>query len=223
MRKHFIKLLFATTIVFGVTSCKNNEEAKSETIVLDEVDNKVQTRDFVIDTENSTIRWEGYKPTQTHTGTISVKEGKLSLKDGKIVEGDFVIDMKSIEVTDMEGEDKERLEAHLMGIPEGTKDHFFDVKEFPTASFKVTGTSTMDGKTLMVGDLTIKGKTEQVSFPIEVNMADNDVAEIRTAPFKIDRSKWDIKFKSKSFFEDLGANFISDDMQLEILLVAKGL
>lgn len=223
MRKHFFKLLFVTAIVFGVTSCKNNEEAKNETVVLDEVDNKTEANDFVIDVQNSTIQWEGYKPTGTHDGLISLKEGKFKLKDQKIVEGEFVIDMNSIVVTDMEGEDKARLEAHLKGTSEGTEDHFFDVEKFPTATFKVSGTSTEDGKTLMVGDLTLKGITHQVSFPIEVNMADNNVAEIKTAPFKIDRSKWEIKFKSQSFFDDLGGNFISDDIQLEILLIAKGL
>lgn len=223
MRKHFFKLLFATAIVFGVTSCKNNEEAKNDIVVLDETDNKVEARDFVIDTESSTIHWGGSKPTGTHEGHISIKEGKFNLKGSKIVGGNFIIDMNSIVVTDMEGDDKEKLESHLMGTLKGTKDHFFDVKEFPTATFKVTGTSTEDGKTIMVGDLTLKEKTQQVSFPIEVNMVDNDVAEIRTAPFKIDRSKWDIKFKSKSFFDDLGGNFISDEIQLEIRLLAKGL
>lgn len=223
MRKHFLRLLFATTIVFGVTSCKNNEEAKNETIVLDEVDEKIETREFIIDTESSDIHWEGSKPTGKHEGLISLKEGKFSLKDGKIAEGEFLIDMKSVVVTDMEGEDKEKLEAHLMGTLEGAEDHFFDVREFPTAAFKATGTSTENGKTLMVGDLTLKGKTQQVSFPIEVHMIDNDVAEIRTEPFKIDRSKWDIKFKSKSFFDDLGGNFISDEIQLEVRLLAKGL
>lgn len=223
MRKHFFKFLFATAIVFGVSSCKNNEEAKTDMVVIEETDNMVEARDFVIDTENSTIHWEGYKPTGTHEGNISLKEGKLSLKDGKIAEGDIVIDMKSIVVTDLEGGDKEKLESHLKGTLEGTKDHFFDVQEFPIATFKATGTSTEDGKTLMFGDLTLKGKTQKVSFPIEVNMLDNDVAEIRSAPFKIDRSKWDIKFKSKSFFDDLGGNFISDEMQLEIRLLAKGL
>lgn len=223
MRKYIFKILFASVIVFGVTSCKNNEEVKNETLVLDEIENKEEARDFIVVPQSSTIHWLGSKPTGEHEGFISISEGKFSLKDGKIAEGKFDIDMKSIVVTDLEGEDKDKLEAHLMGTTEGAEDHFFHVTEFPAATFKATGTVTENEKTLLVGDLTLKGKTNQVSFPVEVNMVDNDVAEIKSAPFKIDRSKWDIKFKSKSFFDDLGGNFISDEIQLEINLMAKGL
>lgn len=221
MKKHFFKLLFAATLLFGMSSCKDNSKAKEEVVVLDEVENKEEAQDFAIDTQLSSIHWEGYKPGDKHDGTISLSEGKISLKEDQVVGGDFVIDMKSIEVSDLEGEDKERLEVHLMGTAEGTEDHFFDVNKFPTAKFKVTGTTTEDGVSFLVGDLTIKEKTNQIRFPFEVSNLDADTVELKAAAFKIDRSDWDIKFKSKSFFDNLGGNFIHDEIQLEIKLVAK--
>ncbi|HLW14100.1 MAG TPA: YceI family protein [Flavobacteriaceae bacterium] len=221
MKKQILNLFLVTAVALGAVSCKNNQESAEEALVLEEVNEEVTSKDFVIDAQNSTIKWEGYKPGTTHDGLVALQEGKFILKDKQIVEGNFVIDMASIEVLDLEGEYKERLENHLTGHLEGTEGQFFDVGEFPTANFKVKGTSLVDGTPFLVGDLTLKEKTNEVSFPFEVEMVDNQVVSIKTAPFIIDRSKWDIKFKSKSFFENLGDNFISDDIQLEIELVAK--
>lgn len=222
MKKHFFKLFFATSILFALTSC-NNQKTNEEPLVVDEVSEEVETTQYVIDIDNSTMNWEGYKPLlrTTHTGLISLKEGKFDLKDDKVVAGVFVIDMKSIEVTDLEGEYKENLEAHLMGTVEGKEDDFFNVNEFPTAEFSATGTSSKDGKTYLVGNLTLRGKTQEVGFPVEINKVEDGLVEIVSEPFKIDRTKWDIKFASKSFFDNLGENFVGDDMQIEFKIVAK--
>lgn len=219
MKTQTLKFLFATSIVFALTSCNN--KTNQEPLVIDEVPQEVESVNYAVVTDDSIINWEGYKPGTTHTGLISIQEGQFSLKDGKIAGGSFVIDMTSIVVTDLEGDYKAGLEAHLMGTAEGKEDDFFNINNFPTANFKATGTSSRDGKIYLIGDLTLKGETQEVGFPFKMNQLENGIVEITSEPFTIDRSRWGIKFGSKSFFDNLGDKFVSDDMQLEIKLLAK--
>ena len=63
--------------------------------------------------------------------------------------------------------------------------------------------------------MTIKGITHPVSFTATVEYEDEQIV-VKSESFKIDRSKWDIKYKSNSFFENLGDKFIYDDMELSV-------
>lgn len=216
MKNTFLRLFLVTAIAFGAISCKNNE-TKEDTRAADQIENAEQAVDFAIDTEASAIKWEGYKPTGSHFGTISLIEGKISFLEDKIVGGEFLIDMKSIKVEDIEGEDAAKLEAHLMGTSEDTEDHFFNVNEYPTASFTITGTTTEEGQLFLIGDLSLKDVTKQVSFPITLNVNETG-ASLASAAFKIDRSNFNVKYGSQSFFSNLGDNFINDEVQLEINL-----
>jgi polyisoprenoid-binding protein YceI len=156
-----------------------------------------------IKTETSSVTWKGYKVTGSHKGSIALKEGQLTFKDDKLVGGEFVIDMSTIENTDMEGEYKAKLEGHLKS------DDFFGVEKFPTASLvfkkvKSTGKNSYE----VTADLTIKDKTNPVTFDISI------YGNKATANIKIDRTKFDVRYGSTSFFDNLQDKAIYDEFDL---------
>ena len=143
-------VLALTVASCGNNSTTNNQEQTTET----PVETAPVTASGTYTAEpTSVIEWKGSKPTGSHTGTIALQSGTFTVDNGK-VSGDFVIDMNSITVTDIkEDEGKLDLEAHLKGTgKEEGADHFFNVKTYPTGSFKLTG---FDG-TNATGDLTLK-------------------------------------------------------------------
>jgi polyisoprenoid-binding protein YceI len=162
-----------------------------------------------VNLDQSTIKWEGKKIGTKHYGTIQLQSGSLEMQNGQISGGVFVVDMTSIKNEDISNEDRnQRLVGHLKS------DDFFSVESHPTSSFKVTGsTAFADGKATLSGDITIKGKTEPISFEVVRN---NNAF---TAKIPIDRSKFDVRYGSDSFFDNLGNNAIDDIFTLEVKLV----
>lgn len=153
--------------------------------------------------EKSTVTWKGYKVTGSHQGKINLQNGSLEFKEGTLVGGEFTIDMSSIENTDMEGEYKAKLEGHLKS------DDFFGVENHPTASLVFTNVKSTGKNSYEVkGDLTIKGKTNPVTFDLSV------YGNKATANVKIDRTKFDVKYGSTSFFDDLKDKAIYDEFDL---------
>lgn len=115
----------------------------------------------------------------------------------------------------MEGEDKANLEAHLKGTVEGKEGDFFNVKEYPTAKFEMTGYEN----NMVKGNLTIKDKTHAIEFPATVTM-EGDKMMLKSETFEIDRTKWGVNYGSKSVFPNLGDKFINDTMKITVSLVA---
>lgn len=160
-----------------------------------------------INVEASKITWEGEKLTGSHEGTINLKDGYFEMEGGKLVGGEFTADMTTINVTDLEGESKGKLEGHL------NSDDFFGVNNFPTASFTIkTAAEKSNGMYGISGDLTIKGKTNPIAFDLKM---DGDTA---STTLVIDRTKYDIRYGSGSFFDDLGDKTIYDEFTLNIML-----
>ena len=153
--------------------------------------------------ETSSVTWKGYKVTGSHMGNIALKQGSLDFKDGKLVGGEFVIDMTTIVNTDMEGEYKAKLEGHLKS------DDFFGVATYPTAKLvfnkvKSTGKNSYE----VTGNLTIKDKTNPVTFDISI------YGNKATANVKIDRTEYDVRYGSTSFFDNLQDKAIYDEFDL---------
>ncbi|MDG5492406.1 YceI family protein [Psychroserpens sp. SPM9] len=222
MKTKFLKFSMILAIAFAFTSCKDKaDEANTSDAEAAAVSDSTSEK-YIVNTSESTIHWKGFKPTGTHTGTISLDNGVFKTDDGKLHSGTFLIDMKSIVVTDLEaGKGKEKLEAHLMGTVEGKEGDFFDVTKFPNAAFEITSTESIAaGKTRLSGNLAIKGQKHNISFPVTITN-ENDMMIIKSEPFTIDRTTWGINFKSKSVFDSLGDNFIKDDMELQIVVKAK--
>ncbi len=207
-------------IGMAVVGCKN-ENKEAETTEAQEVANAtMEATVFEVDTTASVINWKGEKPTGTHTGTIKLSEGTFKANDSVVESGTFVIDMNSINVTDLEGDDKLSLENHLKGTVEGKEGDFYNVTKYPTGSFEVTGISEKDGKTMLQGNLTLKDVTKNVEFPVTINM-NEDTMELTSEKFNIDRTKWNVNYGSKSVFDNLGDKFINDEIELMIEVKAK--
>lgn len=162
-----------------------------------------------VNTEKSSIEWQGKKIGGKHEGYIQLKSGSFEWKNDRIVAGNFEVDMNSITNTDLKDEGtNQKLVGHLKS------DDFFGVETFPTASFVVVeSTQFSNGKATLTGNITIKDKTERISF--EVNKSGNEYA----ADVEIDRSKFDVRYGSKSFFNNLGDRAIKDLFTLKIKLV----
>jgi polyisoprenoid-binding protein YceI len=165
-----------------------------------------------VDTKNSIIKWIGYKVTGQHEGTITLRNGELSFDDtSNLIGGKFVMDMTTINTTDLEGGSKERLDNHLKN------DDFFSVKKYNNAElvFKKVSKLKNDSKIvayLIDADLTIKGITNPITF--KINISDNSAY----ADLKIDRTKFEIKYGSSSFFDGLKDRAIYDEFDLKVNL-----
>lgn len=161
-----------------------------------------------VNAAKSSIAWVGKKVTGQHEGTVKLKDGSFFFKDNKITRGKFTVDMTSIEVTDMKaGEGKEKLEGHLKA------DDFFGTEKFATASMNFTKVSPKaNGVYAVTADLTIKGITKPVNFDLTVK------GNAATAKVVVDRTKYDIKYGSGSFFDNLGDKAISDNFDLTVSL-----
>ena len=158
-----------------------------------------------IKTENSKVVWKGYKVTGSHVGTITIKSGHLNFNGDKLIGGSFEIDMTSITVTDLEGEYKGQLEGHLKS------DDFFGVEKYPTASLSFTKLKSKGKNSYKItGDITIKGKTESITFDISV------YGNKANASLKIDRTKFDVRYGSTSFFDNLKDKAIYDEFDLAV-------
>lgn len=216
MKKTFLKIALLAFISFGAFSCKNTEK-ETENPVEEVAEATDMAVDYNVDTAASKIMWEGSKPTTVHHGTISISSGSIAVNDGKVEAGTFTIDMNSINVEDedIDGDDKANLEAHLKGTVEGKEGDFFNTKEFAKATFEMTGFE----KNMIKGNLTIKDKTNPVSFNATISMEGNKLM-LKSEPFVIDRTKWDVNYGSKSKFPSLGNKFISDDISLTVSVVA---
>ena len=170
---------------------------------------------FNVDTAESQVTWKGYKVTGSHEGTIAVKDGNLDFTDGRLTGGSFTIDMTTIDVTDLTAnQGKGKLEGHLKSAD------FFGVEKFPTATFRISravpkGTPN-DYK--IQGQLQIKEKIQPISFYANVQERGNRV--VATADLQIDRTDFDVRYGSGSFFDNLGDKTIYDEFDLSIQLVA---
>lgn len=166
-------------------------------------------QEIKIDKNQSTVEWNGKKVTGEHYGNVDLQEANIKMKDDKIVGGKVVINMKSISNTDITDEEyRLKLEGHLKS------EDFFSVEEFPTALLEISDSELISDNEMKVkGNLTIKGITK----PIEFKAKQHD--KYFTAEIIIDRSKYDVRYGSKSFFEGLGDKMIYDDFEIKAKLV----
>ena len=163
---------------------------------------------YNIKQDESSLVWTGREvSTSSHYGTINFTSGQFEIADGLISQGEFLVDMTSINVQDLTGGSKERLEGHLRS------DDFFSVESFPTAYLNISGSEVIsNGKWMVNGTLSIK----DISHPVLFEMANTE--DGWNANLVFDRSKYNVKFRSGTFFENLGDKLIYDDIELEINL-----
>ncbi len=168
---------------------------------------------FTVDTNATTIDWLAKKVTGQHNGKVKVASGELTLDGVNVKGGEFTIDLTSMTIEDLQGGSNEKLLGHLKS------DDFFSVAKFPTAKFVLSSVTPKAGKTYTVkGKLTIKGITNDIEFPADITFSGKTMTA--TSKIKVDRTKYDIKYRSSNFFENLGDKAIYDDFELDLNLVA---
>lgn len=161
-----------------------------------------------ISSSQASIKWLANKVGGSHNGTIELKSGYLNWENNKIASGKFIIDMTSITNTDIENEDySKKLVTHLKS------EDFFGVEEFPEAVLEILGSTAFENqKSVVNANLTIRG----IKHPIEF-WAVKDMNKL-LVKLTIDRSKYEVKYRSKSFFKNLGDKLIYDEFTLEIVI-----
>jgi polyisoprenoid-binding protein YceI len=162
------------------------------------------------DTSKTTLSWLGEKVTGQHTGTIKLQSGGLNWQNNKIVSGEFTIDMATIK----ESTGDARLEGHLKS------DDFFSVGKFPTAKLVLTGSESFEkGSALVKGTLTIKGITNPIEF--KSNILKKDDGLWFYSNIIVDRTKFNVRYGSGTFFDNLGDKVIYDEFKLKVALFVK--
>lgn len=174
---------------------------------------------YKADLKQCRLLWFAEKVTGKHNGTIEISGGEIANEHGNI-SGNFEFDMSAIKDSDIEDEkSRAKLENHLKS-PD-----FFDVAKYPTAKFIITSITPIEGSKpgeethIAKGNLTIKDKTNEISFPVMMNMGPEQVTVTGSAT--VDRSKYDVRYGSKTFFNDIGDKMIYDDFILKFTIIAK--
>lgn len=203
-------ILFAAVASIVLASCAGNPEGKkAETTDSVAVADSVAGTIFAVDTVQSQLIWKGTKVSGAHEGTVKIKSGSIVVDNGAITGGNFVLDMNTINSTDLEGEYKDKLDGHLKA------DDFFAVATFPEASFEITevkaGATAAD--VVISGNLTIKGISKNITFDAKVAEATDSLVKY-TADFNILREDWGVTYEGKK--DDL----ISKEINFKTTIVA---
>lgn len=212
------RLFKITTILFiglSIVACK---KAKNETEAKDaEEVSQIQSEAirYIADIDSSAVAWKGFKPTESHNGTIKISEGYLAFDNDKLSGGNFIIDMKTIKNLDIkDAEYNTKLINHLKNAD------FFDVENHAFTVFTITGVDEEVGMSMIKGNLTIKGIKKNIQFPAAITVNEGEVT-FKSEPFTIDRTEWDIKYNSGKFFDDLKDKLINDEIEFVIKITAK--
>jgi polyisoprenoid-binding protein YceI len=171
-----------------------------------------------LDPSKSQIKWTGTKVTGSHNGTVPLKSGNVLIEGKDIKGGKVEIDMtriKNDDLTDKSYNDK--LVNHLKS------DDFFGVEKHPVSTFEITSVKPLEGggeaTHEITGKLTIKGHTEEVTFPAKVSVDGKKATA--TGKIKVDRTKFGVRYGSGKFFENLGDKMIHDEFELDLSLSSK--
>ncbi|MDP6821386.1 MAG: YceI family protein [Candidatus Marinimicrobia bacterium] len=168
----------------------------------------IREGNYTVNVDSSTIKWTGKEiTTDSHYGTLGLKQGAVEVSTAGIVSGNVVVDMNSIQCLDMTGRGKTKLEGHLRS------DDFFGVQSYPEAALNFTSLSAeTSGEIHFAGDLTIKNITHPITFSGLIHQSGNNYSA--TINFSFDRTLYDVKYRSGKYFKDLGDKLILDDIDI---------
>ncbi len=211
MRKIVLSLVVVASLL---TACKG--EKKEKVAVKEAVKVAVNVTELNnVDTATSVLNWKGTKPTGEHNGTVAVKSGGILIENGKLTQGEFIIDMTSIANVDMGGsEHATKLVGHLSSAD------FFDVAVYPVSKFVITKVEEVEGKLAVTGNLQIKDVTKSITIPATIT-TENGVTTFKSETFNVDRADFNVKYGSKKFFDNLKDKFINDIMELSFVVKTK--
>ena len=210
------KIMFMFAVAALATACGNTTETAETT----EVTTALEAGESnVLTISESSLKWTGKKLTGEHYGKIQISEGSLFVDGDQLSGGSFTMAMNTIVVEDLEDpEYNKKLTDHLYS------EDFFNVAQFNAANFEITGVEVLAaadeaGNTHTIsGNLTIKGITQGIAFPAKVES--NEAGIKASAKFDIDRTLWDIKYRSGKIFPEIGDKVIYDEIGIELNLAA---
>lgn len=203
-------VLFSAAAAMVLASCVSNPDGKkADTTDSVETTDQVVGNVYTVDAAQSTLVWTGAKVTGQHEGTVDIKSGELHVNEGAVSGGKFVLDMNTINTTDLEGEWKDKLDGHLKA------DDFFDVANNPEASFEITSVTAgaVEGGIAIAGNLTIKGVSKNITFDANVEELTDAIVKV-SADFNIAREDWGVNYAGQQ--DDL----ISKEINFKVTLVA---
>lgn len=215
--QHLLIFLIGLTLL---SSCKN-DKAKDATVgdAKTEATKSANSTTYNLKAGEAKVLWTGSKPAGKHSGYINASSGSISVEDNNVTSGSITLDMNTITCTDLDGDSKANLEAHLKGTEEDGKDDFFNVTQFPTATFAITKVTEIkndpESNSLVYGNLTLKGVTKEIGFKANIKNDANGLT-VSSSDFSINRTDWGIKFMSKNFIDGLKDKFIDDEIVLSI-------
>jgi len=173
---------------------------------------------YQLDAMTSQIQWKSSEVKLTNNGTVTAREGSVRLLDGQPVDGSVLVDMITMKNQNLRGAWLTQFENHMRSAD------FFDVKQYPTASFTVKHLEPLSGITgsnyRVDGEMTIKNVTKSLSFPANIKKTETGLNLVGHAV--IDRTLYGIQFRSAKFFENLGDKMIDDDFYLDLDLMFTG-
>ena len=182
------------------------------------VTTEVAATTLPVNTASSTMTWNAKKFGGEHSGNVKLASGSLEVNGRKLVGGNFAIDMTSITDTDITNENfNKKLTDHLKS------EDFFSVEKHPNATFNITKVTPVakpkagEPNYSITGDLTIKGITNAITFPATV--AINGKSAEAVAKIVLDRTKWDIKYRS-GMLGTAADKVIEDNFTIDLKLVA---
>jgi polyisoprenoid-binding protein YceI len=203
-----------------IASCAQNPQSdEAEVSAAEDVEQvSASATDYALNTDQSELRWNGFKPTGQHYGTIGIQDGTIAVENGQIVGGSFTMDMNNIDVQDLEGEDRDKLTGHLKS------EDFFAVEQYPTSEFVITEVSEYQSGAMasasenenlavkvnneevseyklenpthsITGNLTMRDTTLSITFPARVSMEGDQLTT--EAKFNIDRTNWNVSYNDE--------------------------
>lgn len=221
MKKTTIMLFTCAALVF--VGCKKEDKIVDTKAPEPVVEQSLDGDKYEVQTAASIIDWQGGKMVgDPHTGTLALDYGEIYVQGGKITIGKFVVDMTSLQVTDLtDPEKKAMLEAHLKGTAAEKEDHFFNTKKYPKATFEITNIVDENDQQMIEGNLMIKDIEHNIKFPATV-VVDGEKVEITSDYFGIDRTKWGVNYNSGTVMKDLaGDKVINDEIKVKLHIIAK--
>ena len=204
------KFLIPSILILFIVSCEKSSKKKIDTS-LPKPTLSLSSGDYIMDNDNSSIKWTGRElSTKSHYGSLQMKNGSLTVNTDGTINGIIKIDMTTIDCEDLQGRSKASLERHLRS------DDFFSVESHPiaTLTFKSEGGIGAGNKLAFNGDLEIKGISHPISFESELKSVDPKVSALVDMTF--DRSKYNVRFRSGTFFQNLGDKLIYDDIEISV-------
>ena len=217
----FKSLLIVLAASFSIAACNQAPKGDKATITDEQKATDATGQSFTVDTAASHVRFTGNGVGKNHPGKFKLTSGNVAFANNQITGGDFVINIKSMELEQKGAMFDEKLRPHLMS------GDFFDADKFGTAKFEITkvepyeanssDTSIVEGANFNVsGNLTLKSTTKNITFPARIDLDENTMKA--KANFDIDRRQWQMNYGND---KTLGDKFISETVNIELDLQAK--